>query len=279
MVGAGGAGSLLAEYLARLGVGHLVVIDPERIEASNLPRIVGSRRWDARPWRTNENRPEWLRAIGRRLATHKVTIAKRVARQANPQITIEPIVGNLIEDAVAARLVDCDYLFLAADSMQARLVFNALVHQYLVPGVQVGAKVQSDPKSGEILDVFSISRPITPDLGCLWCNGLVSPARLQEEALPAVERRRQRYIDDDTVVAPSVITLNAVAAAHAANDFLFTMTGLLDADAAHRWLRILPAQAEFEHQLPRTDPTCPECGSAAHSRQATGTARRLPTRG
>ena len=40
--------------------------------------------------------------------------------------------------------MDCDYLFLAADTMRARLLFNAIVHQYLVPGVQVGAKVHED---------------------------------------------------------------------------------------------------------------------------------------
>lgn len=37
----------------------------------------------------------------------------------------------------------CDYLFLAADSMRARLVFNALVHQYLIPGVQLGSKIRT----------------------------------------------------------------------------------------------------------------------------------------
>jgi tRNA A37 threonylcarbamoyladenosine dehydratase len=43
VIGAGGAGSLVVEYLARLGVGHLVVVDPERIETTNLPRVVGGR--------------------------------------------------------------------------------------------------------------------------------------------------------------------------------------------------------------------------------------------
>lgn len=48
MIGAGGAGSLIIEYLARLGVGHVVIADPERIELANLPRVVGSSRRDAR---------------------------------------------------------------------------------------------------------------------------------------------------------------------------------------------------------------------------------------
>ena len=48
--------------------------------------------------------------------------------------------------------IDCDYLFLAADSMQARLVLNALVHQYLIPGAPLDAKVTVDSETGDILD-------------------------------------------------------------------------------------------------------------------------------
>lgn len=126
VIGAGGAGSLIVEYLARLGVGHLVVIDPERIDRTNLPRVVGSRVRDAHVWLTDPRRPVFVRALGKRLATPKVRIARRVARQANPNIRIEALQADVTMDDVAMKLIDCDYLFLAADSMQARLVFNAL---------------------------------------------------------------------------------------------------------------------------------------------------------
>jgi hypothetical protein len=278
VIGAGGAGSLIIEYLAHLGVGHLVVIDPERIEPSNLPRIVGSRRWDAHSWLMTKERSPFLRWLGHRFATHKVAIARRVARRVNREIAFDAIVGDVTDDAVAKQLTDCDYLFLAADSMQARLVFNALVHQYLIPGVQVGAKVQTDRATGEVIDVFSVMRPVTPDRGCLMCNGLISHARLQEEALALEERRRQRYVDDDDVVAPSVITLNAIAAAHAVDDFLFTTVGLLKPAAPHRWLRFRPQDADVEFDLPRRDPGCSECSDGPTSRRARGGTRRLPTR-
>jgi molybdopterin/thiamine biosynthesis adenylyltransferase len=278
VIGAGGAGSLITEYLARLGVGHLVVIDPERIEPSNLPRVVGSRGWDAQIWLVDERRPAFLRWLGGRLATHKVAIARRVARQANPKINFDAIVGDVTDEATAQKLTDCDYLFLAADSTQARLVFNALVHQYLIPGIQVGAKVQTDRATGEVIDVFSVVRPVTPDRGCLSCNGLISSARLQEEALTPEQRRGQRYVDDDDVIAPSVITLNAVAAAHAVDDFLFTITGLLKPTAPQRWLRFRPQASDVEFDLPRRDPNCSECGVGPRSRRARGGTRRLPTK-
>ena len=65
--------------------------------------------------------------------------------------------GDVTETTVAEHLVDCDAIFLTADSMQARLVVNAICHQYLIPTWQVGAKVVNDP-SGAIQDAFSVIR-------------------------------------------------------------------------------------------------------------------------
>ena len=278
VIGVGGAGSLIVEYLARLGVGHLVVVDPDRVETSNLPRIVGSSRRDALPWLTADQRPAFVRRLARRFTRPKVSVARRVARQANPRIVVEEICGDIVDDAVAQRLTDCDYLFLAADPMQTRLMFNALVHQYGIPGTQVGAKVRVDLDSGEILDVYSVVRPVSPGSGCLWCNGLISPARLQDEALSAAERARQHYVDDSTVTVPSVITLNAVAAAHAVDDYLFRVTGLLDEDVPHRYLRFLPREVDVCFETPRRDPSCSECGAGPQGRLSRGQQRRLPTR-
>jgi hypothetical protein len=279
VIGAGGAGSLLVEYLARLGVGHLVAIDPDRIERSNYPRVVGSRRRDAPYLLTPSSRPRAVRALGHHLATRKVNVARRVARGANPAIAFDAISADVADPAVARKLIDCDYLFLAADSMRARLVFNALVQQYLIPGVEVGAKIQLD-QEGSVVDVFSVVRPVLPGFGCLWCNGLIDPARLQEEATSAAQLARQRYIDDAEVRAPSVITLNAVAAAHAANEFMLSVTGMLPRDYEPCWQRFHPtAQRSIDRviaEIPRRDAACIECST--DGRLGAGHAKRLPTR-
>jgi hypothetical protein len=47
VIGCGGTGSAVALLLARLGVQHLALIDPDVIEATNLNRVHGSRRSDA----------------------------------------------------------------------------------------------------------------------------------------------------------------------------------------------------------------------------------------
>src|SRR5262249_34887675 len=138
--------------------------------------------------------------------------------------------GNVVDLHVAESLKDVDALFLCADSMQSRLVFNALVHQYLIPGFQVGSKVSVDEATKNIDDIFVVSRPVLPfgGGGCLLCNGLISASRLQNEAVGKVELRQQGYVADPEIASPSVITLNALASAQSVNDFFMSYLGLRD---------------------------------------------------
>jgi len=278
VIGAGGAGSLLVEYLARLGVGWIVVADPEQLDITNLPRVVGSRRADAWTCLTAETRPRWLSGLGERLSTRKVKIARRVAREANPRGVCEAIPSDITDDAAARRFADCDFLFLSADSNQARLVFNALVHQYLIPGYQIGAKVPVDPTTGDVGQVFTVARPVFPSSGCLWCNGFISREGLQREAATAAERRTQRYVDEPDVVAPSVITLNATAASQSVNDFLFWLTGLTHQTTPLDYMRFLPRAREVRFDEPRKDSKCLECAHTQSSRFARGDSVELPTK-
>ncbi len=278
IIGLGGVGSLLAEFLARLGVGHFILIDPERIEGTNRPRIVGATRWDTRSWFTRAPWPKWVRRLAEKTATSKVRIAARVIRRANKQATIEALKADVLHPDVATKLLDCDYLFLAADTMRARLLINAIVHQYLIPAVQVGSKVVHDKASGEITGIHTIARPITPESGCLWCNQLINRSKLQDEAQTEHEREAQRYVDEPTIVAPSVVTLNAVGAAQAANDFLFYMTGLTSPDASTAYMRFDPRRREVSLDNPRRSWDCTECGTGTNGRLGRGDlGKHLPT--
>ena len=271
IVGLGGAGSILAELLGRLGVGEFVLADPDNAEITNLPRLIAARNRDALP-------PRWLPSRMRRwFQTSKVSLAARNIRRANPDARILAMPRDFLDADVASHFTDCDYVFLAADTMSARLFFNAIVHQYGVPGTQVGAKVPI-AEDGKVGDVFCVSRPITPDRGCLWCNGLISSARLQDEAVPSSVRRGYAYVDDSNVVAPSVITLNAVACAHAADDFLFHITGLKYDEAETAWFRWNSRRNLAGYDMPRSDLTCTECSQSDHSRLGMGDHRALPTR-
>jgi hypothetical protein len=183
---------------------------------------------------------------------------------------MEAIQGDISRPHVAARFIDCDYLFLAADTNIARLVFNSIVHQYLIPGIQVGAKVPVDYTTGDVKDVFTVCRPVLPSSGCLLCNGLISPEGLQREAASQEERVAQRYVDDAEVVAPSVITLNATVASQAANDFLFALTRLTQSDGHSDYMYFNPRRRAVRRETPRKDSCCWDCSDISDSRSRGG---------
>ena len=271
IVGLGGAGSVLAELLGRLGVGEFVLADPDRAEDTNLPRLIAARRRDAV---VTSRLPG---VVAHRLRSRKVQMAARNIRRANRDARIEEMPRNFLDADVAARFTDCDFLFLAADTMGARLLFNAIVHQYGVPGIQVGAKIPV-AEDGTVGDVFCVSRMVTPEQGCLWCNGLINPGRLQDEAVPETTRRGYAYVDDPDVAAPSVVTMNAIACVHAADDFLFHLTGLKYDDAETGWFRWSSRRAVAGYDMPTRGEDCAECSGKEHSRFGMGDNVNLPTR-
>ena len=93
IIGLGGAGSLLAECLGRLGVGEFVLGDPDRAEISSLPRLTAASRLDAMAWFAGERMPAWLRRLGIRLARPKITLARRNIHRANPHARVDAILA------------------------------------------------------------------------------------------------------------------------------------------------------------------------------------------
>ncbi len=272
VVGAGGVGLPLVTMLARLGVGELVVIDPDRLDPTNLPRMPEARRLDAlMPLR----RLPGATHIADRFSIRKVRLARRAARRANPKIRFSAIPTNVVEPEAAFELIDCDYIFLAADGHLARMVVNAVAHQFLIPAVQLGTRIDVDEKTGTVGDIRTNVRPILPGSGCLRCNGLISAARLQDEATDPRERARNRYIEE--IPAPSVITFNTWAASQAATDFLLSLGELMEPAAPIDYLLARPRRRKAEPVRPiENKPGCRDCGTDAHSRRARGQGVKLP---
>jgi len=273
IIGVGGVGSLLVEYLSRLGVGTLSIVDPDRIEPSNLSRVVGATRWDTRYPFSNSAAPKWIRQLALRRATRKVDIAKRVALTANPGCQIHTISDDFAKDSIARQLLGCDFLFLAADSMRARLVFNAVVQQYFIPGFQIGTRIESH--QGIDTNAYSVVRWVLPGRNCLWCSGMISPHQLAVEAKTEVEVRDQAY--GSSVPNPSVLTMNAVGASHAVNDFLFSYLGLFHAGVKADPMRWKHFDRQVVYAKYPPDQACLECGSTEKSRFGQGDSLGLPT--
>jgi hypothetical protein len=223
-----------------------------------------------------------LRRAARRFAAPKIRLARRIVRRADRSITFEGINGDIADDDVARRLLDCDFIFLAADRMLARDVVNRIAFQYLIPTLQVGSKPVIDKETGVILDVFGVVRTLGTAPGCLACGGLIDPVRLSEESLgDPVQVANQRYVDDPDVHVPSVITLNDMASGWAANDFMQYMVGIGRPADGFRILRTMPVNDDAPHvtvQEPDADTSCYVCGTDRMSARARGDGLDLPTR-
>lgn len=251
VIGVGGGGSMLVEQLAHLGVGEIVGVDNDVVKEHNLSRIVGATPRDARR------------------QVKKVEVARRLCKRIDPAVQFVAIDGDVADLHVAGKLVDLDFLFLATDTITSRLVFNAVVHRYLIPGIQIGAKVELRPDSTAIEEIYAAVRPVYPDRGCLQCAGLIDPMRLQTEAATAEERQAQNYLGTPQVVDPSVISLNGIAASHAVNTMLFSAVGLADAALLDHRL-FFPRDGSTMTIDPPKDEDCAWCSRTADSAYGAG---------
>ncbi len=258
VVGAGGGGSILIEHLAHLGVGRITAIDFDIVKRHNLSRIMGATDTDAR----------------RR--AKKVEVARRLVRTVDRGIDFRPVDGDIADAGVARLLTDADYILLATDTATARLVANAIGQAFLIPLIQIGAKVETR-KDGTIEQIYTAVRPVLPRRGCLSCAGLINPIALQREAATPEERANQNYLGDPEIIDPSVTTLNVAAAAGALNALLMSVIGQAsDELAAHRVT--LTREGNTLALADKRDPACRWCGEQTQSRYARADLSLLPLR-
>jgi sulfur-carrier protein adenylyltransferase/sulfurtransferase len=104
LVGAGGLGAPIALYLAAAGVGHIRIVDDDRIERSNLQRQVIHRDAD--------------------IGMKKVASARTALNALNPQVFIEAIDTRLTAANVDALIADCDVVIDGADNFPTRYLIN-----------------------------------------------------------------------------------------------------------------------------------------------------------
>ncbi|MEO6065030.1 MAG: molybdopterin-synthase adenylyltransferase MoeB [Lysobacterales bacterium] len=149
IVGAGGLGSPVALYLAAAGVGTLRIVDPDRVDRSNLHRQVLHRDVD--------------------VDAAKVTSAKRALLALNPQTRVEAIEAALGTDNATLLARDADVLIDGSDNFVARHHVNAASIELGKPLVY-GAVHRFEGQAS----VFWPARPGTPG-PCYRCLFPESP--------------------------------------------------------------------------------------------------------
>jgi len=101
VIGCGGLGGYIVEELARLGVGRIVVIDPDVFEEHNLNRQLFS--------------------SPANLGTAKVEAAAKRINEINPAVTLVPMLTAFSPENGADLLAGCQVAVDALDSIQVRL--------------------------------------------------------------------------------------------------------------------------------------------------------------
>ncbi len=141
VIGAGGLSSPALLYLAGAGVGHLTLVDPDRIEVSNLSRQILYTTADA----------------GR----FKVEVAKERIEALNPECRVEPMIRAL-DEALAKELFPEFHLILdGSDRMDCKATINSVAHACSKPWIYASASGWE----GRIMSLDSRRE----DSGCMRC--------------------------------------------------------------------------------------------------------------
>lgn len=134
-------GNEVVKNLALFGVGHIVVVDFDRIEISNLTRSVLFRESDA-----------FSHAF-------KADVVARRAMEINPQIKVQAIVGNLFSEVGLGVYRTSDVVIGCLDSRLARYLLNRL-------SMRAG-KTWVD---GSIENLTGVVRTYSPGISCYECG-------------------------------------------------------------------------------------------------------------
>jgi molybdopterin/thiamine biosynthesis adenylyltransferase len=253
VVGAGGTGTHVATQLAHLGVGRIVLIDHDTVEATNLSRLVGARPSD----------------VGRL----KVDVLAEALRDINPDVSVATHPESVL-DLDPADLVDADVIVCATDGHGSRALLTELSQQYLVPVVDLGVEIV--PTAAGVQAGGQV-RVLRPGRGCLHCVGTLDAALVREEYMSEAEREVERtrgYLRGIEAPAPAVISLNGVVASLAVLEVCQLLAGFLGSSNDRILLRA-HRRAVTTASVNRAE-DCFVCGSDGIL--GTGDSRPLPSR-
>ncbi|HDZ07617.1 HesA/MoeB/ThiF family protein [Pseudohongiella sp.] len=147
VVGMGGLGSPVAMYLAAAGVGHLILVDDDVVEISNLQRQLVHRE----------------HTVG----DSKVESARQTLLALNSDVKITTV-NQRVDKALLERMISqqVDLVVDACDNFSTRFAANAVCVKYKVPLVS-GAAIRLE---GQVA-VFDSRQPDSPCYQCLYQGG------------------------------------------------------------------------------------------------------------
>jgi hypothetical protein len=238
VVGCGGTGSAVAEQLVRLGVRRFRLVDPDRLSASNVTRVYGSKPVDVGRLKVDV------------LADHLSAIA--------PDAVIDSMPSSIAIEAVAREVGNVDVIFGCTDDNAGRLVLSRLSTYLVVPVFDCGVLLAD--RDGQIEGIYGRVTVLHPGVACLVCRRRIDLQRAAAEALTPAERQRREdegYAPGLPGVEPAVVAYTTLVAATAVGEFLERLVGYGEAPAPSEvLLRIHDREMSTNSQAPRSGHYC-----------------------
>lgn len=207
VIGCSGTGSPVIEMLARLGVGRLILVDPDVVEERNLNRILNTTREDA--------------VLGR----YKVDVLAAAIARMGLGTSVVRIADNLAGAKAVHAVAECDVVFGCMDGAFGRNILNRLATFYCLPYFDLGVALEADGQGG-ISEATGAVHYVQPDRSSLRDRRVYTTQQVQAEGLRLTnpdeykKQVRERYIRGVQEDRPAVISINMQMAATAVNEFL-----------------------------------------------------------
>lgn len=161
LIGLGGLGSAASIYLTAAGVGHLILVDFDKVDLSNLQRQILYETGD--------------------IGQPKVTAAREHLARLNPDVKLTLVDHSLESDVLLEQVRAADVVVDASDNFQTRFAVNEACVKSKTPLVS-GAAIRFEAQ----FSVFNPNDPESPCYRCLYgeeamtdetctANGVISP--------------------------------------------------------------------------------------------------------
>ena len=246
VVGCGGLGSILVEDLYRLGARRFVLIDPDRLEISNLNRFQGGR----------------VDSIGRLKAE---TLAENLALLSHGRVEVAAAPLSVLDPDALPLLETVDVVLGCLDNHVARYFLNRFSLQRLVPYFDAGVNIATRPQVDFQSRYFAVIPGVT---ACAECSAyeLIDRQAVDlalTDEVTAGSQRRAGYVVDrpEIAAAASAYPLNQRAAGTLATELLNWLCGFrpLATCAAEFWADGRQQRSDRANHPEAPSRTCAAC--------------------
>ena len=242
IIGLGSVGSIVAESLSRIGVSHITLIDPQRIETRNLDRTLGATVEDVQK------------------KTPKVAVSERLIKTSHTSENLQtiPLIKDIASGEGLKGSLDCDVIFSCVDRPWPRHVLNALSYSHLIPVIDGGiiAKTENDHPVHVDWRIHTVG----PEKKCLVCLDALRMGEISLDKDGMLDD--QNYIqnlDKDMkylVSRENVFAFSMSLAAHEVLQFVGLVTGLTRIGGiGPQFYHAYPGRMDVK-KLEQCDPEC-----------------------